>query len=392
MNYVLWLPSWYPNKLAPFDGDFIQRHAKAVARFQKITVIHIKKDDEGKITKEVKAFSSSQNNLDEIIIFYHPAKTNLGFLNRLLSAIKYRKVYRQALKKYMEENGKPDIVHVHVALKAGIQALFLNKKLRTPYIVSEHWSGYYANAKVNIYNSGFLLRNLTKKILLNASLLLPVTKNMGEIINNKIVEIPFEVVANVVDTSSFFYHPCKHIKFRFIHASSLNYYKNPEGIIRAVKQLADEGVNFELIFIGWVTKPLVELADKLLLTDKYIFFKSPITYEEVAKEMQQASSLILFSRIESLPCIMLEALCCGLPVISTNVGGINEVINKTNGILVESENEEQLANAMKKMILNYNSYNKIEIAKNATNEFSYDAIGKKIYEIYNKHMQTNVES
>ena len=39
--YILWLPSWYPNKLDPFDGDFIQRHAVAVSAF---VPVHVKVD------------------------------------------------------------------------------------------------------------------------------------------------------------------------------------------------------------------------------------------------------------------------------------------------------------------------------------------------------------
>ena len=386
---MLWLVSWYPNVLSPFDGDFIQRHAQAVARFQKITVIHIKKDEEGIITKDAKTFTSSQNNLHEIIVFYHPVKTGFHFLNRLLSSIKYKKTYRNVLRNYIKENGRPGLVHVHVALKAGLPALYLRKKMNIPFIVTEHWSGYYKNAKVNIYNSGFLFRNHTKKVLANASLLLPVTKNLGEVINETIVKIPFETVPNVVDTDLFYYKPNQNKKFRFIHVSFLNYYKNPEGIIHAVKHLAEEGFDFELLFTGWVTKPLIDLADRLFLTNKFIFFKDPISYDGVAKEMQNAHSLLLFSRIESLPCVILEALCCGLPVISSDVGGISEVVNGTNGILVASENEGQLTDAMKKMILTYGSYNKIEIARKAASEFSYADIGNKICKIYNKCIQAD---
>jgi len=50
MLYVLWLPSWYPNKLDPFDGDFIQRHANAASLHTKVHVIFVKADEEGKIT------------------------------------------------------------------------------------------------------------------------------------------------------------------------------------------------------------------------------------------------------------------------------------------------------------------------------------------------------
>ncbi len=383
---ILWLASWYPNALTPYDGDFIQRHARAVSRFQEITVIHIKKDEEGIITKDVKIVSSSIKSLHEIIVFYHSPKTKFRFLNRLLSSIKYKKIYRQVLGKYIKENGKPALVHVHVALKAGLLALYLKKKMNIPFIVTEHWSGYFKEAKVNIYNSGFLIRNYTKRVLSNASLLLPVTQKMGEVINKTVTKIPYEVVPNVVDTTVFYYERFTNKKFRFIHASSLNYYKNPEGIIRAVKYLADEGIEFEFLFIGWVTQELIALADQHLLTGKYIFFKDPVSYAEVAAEMQQASSLVLFSRIESLPCVLLEALCCGLPVISSDVGGINKVINKRNGLLVESENEIQLAQAMKQMILNFDLYDRPHISKKASAAFNYETVGKQISAIYYKRI------
>ena len=38
---ILWLTSWYPNRISPFDGDFIQRHAHAVASRIPLTVIYV---------------------------------------------------------------------------------------------------------------------------------------------------------------------------------------------------------------------------------------------------------------------------------------------------------------------------------------------------------------
>ena len=51
---ILWLPSWYPNKLAPFEGDFIQRHAQAAALYNKIYVIKVVADDRAMITKKLR--------------------------------------------------------------------------------------------------------------------------------------------------------------------------------------------------------------------------------------------------------------------------------------------------------------------------------------------------
>jgi len=51
---ILWLVSWYPNKYDLFDGDFIQRHAKAAALYNDIHVLFIKAFDEQLIKEEEK--------------------------------------------------------------------------------------------------------------------------------------------------------------------------------------------------------------------------------------------------------------------------------------------------------------------------------------------------
>ena len=43
-KYALWLPGWYPTTLAPYDGDFIQRHAKATSLYKNVIVVFVKKE------------------------------------------------------------------------------------------------------------------------------------------------------------------------------------------------------------------------------------------------------------------------------------------------------------------------------------------------------------
>ena len=80
--------------------------------------------------------------------------------------------------------------------------------------------------------------------------------------------------------------------------------------------------------------------------------------------------------------MILEALCCGLPVISSRVGGIDEVIDASNGILVESENTGQLADAMQQVMDNTHNYDRRQISRAAMEKFSYETVGRQIADQY----------
>jgi len=95
-----------------------------------------------------------------------------------------------------------------------------------------------------------------------------------------------------------------------------------------------------------------------------------------------ASVLVLFSRYENLPCVIIEALSCGLPVIATDVGGVSELVNENNGLLVRSEDEKDLTESMNDVMNNYKNYDREQIAAQAGERFSYATIGKQFNELY----------
>jgi glycosyltransferase involved in cell wall biosynthesis len=378
---VLWLVSWYPNRLDVFTGDFIQRHAQAVSQYGEVEVIFVKKD--GSLpANTMEVVKKVTGNLTEQIIYYNPPKTNLKIIDRAISFFNYKKYYRQAVNQYVKENGKPGYVHVHVAMNAGVVALWIKKKWNIPYFVTEHWVGYYRECVPSIYDNSFLFRLLNKKILKRAALFFPVTKGLGEKVKNDFVDIPYKVIPNVVNTDFFKYTNSRPVKFRFIHISHINFQKNPEGMFRAAQLLKDRGYNFELFMLGNENDSLNELANKYGLLPEVVIYKNAVPYAEVATCIQTASAFLLFSRFENLPCVLLEALCCGLPVISTNVGGIAEVVNNKNGILVENENIEELVDAMQKMMDEYHNYNREKIAAEASEKFCYAAVGRQIADFY----------
>ena len=76
---TLWLASWYHNKISPYNGDFIMRHAQAACLYEEVQVIHIVKDEKGIVTKDTRIEESKNGQLAEMIIYYHVKKLHSFF-------------------------------------------------------------------------------------------------------------------------------------------------------------------------------------------------------------------------------------------------------------------------------------------------------------------------
>jgi glycosyltransferase involved in cell wall biosynthesis len=90
----------------------------------------------------------------------------------------------------------------------------------------------------------------------------------------------------------------------------------------------------------------------------------------------------MFSRFENLPVVILESYACGVPVLSTDVGGIKEHLNGDLGILIRSEDEEELFLKLIEMLDRYGSFDKNKIRDYAERHFSREVIGRQLAETY----------
>lgn len=375
---ILWLCSWYPGNTEPFNGDFVQRQARAASLYNDVYVIHVMGDATGMVlsTEEER---NKAGNLSEHIIYF---KKKSSFFGKIAAQYRWHKLFKAAVKKYIAEKGKPDLVHVHIPFKAGIVALWIKRKYAIPYIVTEHW-GIYNDVAVDGYkNKNLLFKYYTRKIIRKAVRFISVSRYLAKGINELVVTKEFDIIPNVVDTGIFHYNEKPGIVFRFIHVSNMVPLKNAEGILRAFQLLLTKRRDVELVMVGDTSSAIREYATALKLPGDNIIFKGEVSYEQVAKEMQQHNAFILNSHIENSPCVIGEALCSGLPVIATAVGGVPELLDDRNSILIPPGNDKELAAAMEQMIIVYHRYNRQKIAEEATNKFSYRVVGSKLDAIY----------
>lgn len=377
---ILWLCSWYPGKTDPFNGDFIQRHARAAALNNDIHVIHVIETSSPQIQRTMAEIHQSAGLTEEII--YIKRKEN--FLSRTWAHYRWLAVFRKALRRYIAENGRPALVHVHVPMKAGLFGIWMKQKYGIPYVVTEHWGIYNDVEVLNYQGRSPAFKHYTKKIFREAAAFISVSRYLAEGVNKMVLPKDFEVIPNVVNTDLFIYKEREITPFRFIHVSNMVPLKNAGGILEAFKLLKEKYGNAQLVMAGNTDTQFNELASTLGLSEEDVQFLGEVPYEQVAKEMQQSHAFILFSNIENSPCVIGEALCCGLPVITTPVGGIPELVDDSNAILTERGNVVELASAMRKVIEMYSSFDRKKIAEDAKRKFSYPVIGEKFDVIYSE--------
>lgn len=375
---ILWLCSWYPGKTDPFSGDFIQRHARAAAIYCDIHVMHlapVTQRPESGFEQEWK----QENGLTEQLVYYYKSDSVFG---KLLAHYRWLNLYKKLLRDYIREHGKPDLVHVHIPMKAGIAALWLQKKFGIPFMVTEHWGIYNEVAEDRYRLRSPLFRYFTRKIFAKAAAFISVSRFLAAGVNQLVIQKEYKVIPNVADTRFFNFREKQEDNFRFIHVSNMVPLKNTEGILRAFAAMQKEFPEVTLQMVGDREPAIREFAARIAAIPGSIEFTGEIAYEEVAKAMQQADCLLLFSHIENSPCVIGEALCCGLPVIASRVGGIPELIDEQNGILVPAADETALLNAMKQIRQTIKHYNRQSIAMEAANRFSYETVSRLLYDSY----------
>ena len=378
---VLFLCSWYPNRKNPTLGNFVQKHAEAASLLNEVVVLAIVADE---TIHSIEIIENRRGEMNEVLVYFPKKKAGFLSFSKLRSFLSYRKAFDFGMKRVNQLVGPPDIVHLNVIYPLGYFALKFKRKTGTPFVISEHASGFQNGS--NSYSRTVIW--MAKKVLNASDCVMPVSNDLGERLKKLSPNITIKVIPNVVNEAIFIPSEELDVTNKFVHISNaFEPAKNLLGIIRTVKQLSIENAkfSFHIISDGDVTKAH-QLARELGLLNSFVFFYPTMSTVEIANFVKNCRALVLFSNFENFPCVIPEAWMCGVPVIATTVNGIPEFANDRNSILVEPRNEAQLVEAMQAM-LNGKSFEPEELRTYALAHFSYAAVGKQLDEVYNRLIQ-----
>jgi glycosyltransferase involved in cell wall biosynthesis len=403
---ILWLCSWYPNRYIFHNGFFVRRQAEAVAKFMDIATLHavektaeilLPNGSKRENTESLSRFFFGRTYFEvdinekthfEVIVYYPKSKHPIFKFIRQFSA--YHKGYNLIKKQW----GKPDLIHLHVIVSAGIYALFLHYFHKIPFLITEHSSMYRTETGV-FKRSNWVFKTLVRNCVKKAKAVIALSPFYASTMQQHGLINRFFYVPNVVDTDLFKPKLVNENEFKIkekkplktinlIHVSGLHdAIKNITGLLNSIKKLSEIRQDFILDIIGdpFEQPPYLALTKQLNI-EKFVRFHNYLPIEEVAEKMQNAHIFVLFSRFEGLPCVILEAMSAGLPVVATETGGISDWITEESGRLIKSEDEAALVDNLDFIMSYLSTFNAQKIRGKIVETCSYHAVGQAIVNVY----------
>jgi len=222
--------------------------------------------------------------------------------------------------KYVLQYGTPDIIHAHCCKNAGIAAVAIGKAANRPVFITEHLSNF-------LYEKDFgpgwtrhrWLRDLMVSAYRDAACVIPVAEELVSNIEPLFGrDYTYQPVSNVTDVEFFAYRdrePLEGRPFRFCCLGNANgdglTLKGYDVLSRAMRELED----CELHIAGCDTRS----TEMRQLFPQRTVLHGEVDRNAVRRLLYDCDALVLPSRSEAQPLVLLEAMSTGIPVVSTEV-------------------------------------------------------------------------
>lgn len=144
-------------------------------------------------------------------------------------------------------------------------------------------------------------------------------------------------------------------KIKILTTGRLHFQKGYIFAIKAIKCLIEKGYNIEYTICGGGPEEgLIRYLIQELNLKNHVTLKGKVSGQVIKDLLDDTDIFLLSSIYEGIANAALEAIASGVPIVTTNAGGMSEVIeNKVNGILVERFSGKKLAEGLEFLIVNY---------------------------------------
>ncbi len=369
-RHILIMSSWFPTRIDPYAGNFVERFAHLLSDTYEVTVLHTMGD---KNCSSIEVDDQQVENL-RIIRVYHRIASN-RFIHWWLQ--------RKALRKGLLMLDHIDLIFAHVFLPRAMQFARVQRYFHAPLIVMEHGSYYRKKLRKNFLS---LHQQVIKRGSRHTSEIVAVSNVLRSDMKPLFPTTKIQVIPNFVDEQIFTLRETNPLeRKKFIHISTLDKNtKNPvflfDGFLNAY---LESGKTISLTVVSDQNTDEWERWAKLNSCSDAITFTGPCEWDEVSQLLKEHDALILTSEYETFSIVIAEAWLTGTPVISTAVG-IAANMTDALGIKIEQNNISDLKRAILNMVNGKVEYDK-EFLRAFGMQFSKESVKNQLIELFNKH-------
>lgn len=324
--------------------------------------------------------SKTKENISVLEIYY----SNSYLFPKKINSY-YERMAMETLNNYLNmRDVKITFIHAQSLFDAGIWAYQYFKKYNIPYIVTEH-------NQLSFFNVGIEKCQLIKKSLQNSTLNLVVSNDkIRQFVTNGLF-FDFKNIGNLIN-NRFSYKELNvnNIKPKFITVGAFAPSKDQKTLFKAL-EIVDRYITNRIEFTwigydGWGGN--YDLQVKELLANYHFenidVVLIPLLGRDEIAEYLHTANLFLFSSIsEGMPVSVLEALASGLPVFTSNCGGVDEVIDKNNGEIYQIGDYKRLSELILDFLNNNFDFNAKKISENIIQKFGEKVFREKLLVVYN---------
>lgn len=330
--------------------------------------------------------------LNPINLFEWLSVNSGGFPEPYTFGKRIKKILKQNLNEY-------DVIHDNQSL--AYELLFFQKK--KPLVTTIHHPisldlAYQLQSTNDIFlkllmrrwHSFLVMQKFVAKRL--KKIVAPSYSSMDDIKDEfRVDKNKMERVMNGIDLNVFYPDSkIQKIPFKLVTVASADVpLKGLDYLLKALSDLAEVYSDISLSIIGEQKKGgHTERLIKKLNLEKRVNFFSNLTQEDLRKTYCEAELAIIPSLYEGFGFAAIEAMACGVPLISSSGGALPEVIKDT-GIIIPPKNVKEIYNSVDFLLSSPKSAKELaeKGLQRANSKFSWTAIAKQLEKVYYKEIE-----
>jgi L-malate glycosyltransferase len=247
----------------------------------------------------------------------------------------------------VRELRRADVVHVFAAsytsfLLAPLPAVIIAKLLGKPVVLNYH-SGEAPDHLRRSAVARFVLRRFVDVNVVPSPFLREVFRSF---------EIEADVVPNIVDLRQFTYRVRDPLRPRLLCTRNFEPLYNLSCVLRAFAKIQAHYPAATLTLVGSGSQDVTLREEAAALRIENVTFAGRVAPSEIHRYYANADIYVQAPSIDNMPLSLLEAFASGLPVVSTNVGGVPSMLrHRIDGLLVADKDADALADQVIQLLV-----------------------------------------